>query len=67
MDIKGKGKNKGIFLYSWLPSGRYHRALVIWNFFNLKSGKFGPPFFSMKKIHCIGENRIFSGPNFAKI
>ncbi len=57
LDMKvGKNKIK-IFLYSWLPTGTYHKNLAIWNFFSSKSGEFRS--FFPWKIFCIGQNHIF--------
>jgi hypothetical protein len=40
-----KGENKPrIVLYSWLPTGNYHKNLTICNLFSSKSGEFGALF-----------------------
>jgi hypothetical protein len=39
-------KIKNILLYSWLPTGTYHKNLAIYLFIILKSFEFGPFFFA---------------------
>jgi hypothetical protein len=46
------------FLYSWLPSGSYHKTLKNWNLLNSKFGEFGSFCFS-GKILCLGKNHSF--------
>jgi len=60
-----KKKKKKIFLYSWLPTGTYHKILAVWNLFLKKSGECGS--FFPWKILCVGRNHIFLGWNLAKI
>jgi hypothetical protein len=37
LDVKvGKKKKKKPYIYSWLPTGTYHKNLASWNFFSFE-------------------------------
>jgi len=59
-----KEKKTKILLYYWLPPGAYHKNLIIWIFFCLKSGECGPNFFIIKLLYRL--KSYFSGWNLAK-
>jgi hypothetical protein len=54
-----------IFLYSWLPTGTYHKNLAIWNFFFQNLVNLGNFFFHEKSF--VKSKSYFSDQNLAKI
>jgi hypothetical protein len=56
--LVAKAQKNRILIYSWLPTGTYHKNLVIWIFFSLKSGEFGP-FLLMKNSSFVYRSKFF--------
>jgi len=50
LDLKVGKKNTRTLLYSWLPTGTYHKILAIWKFFWVEIWRISAIFFSCKNF-----------------